>query len=77
LKAGPFNVNYQTLSRVIGSSEGASVGPSLPTRLDFDGVVSEANRLPYGLAANAYSSDSGSEAIEAYLNTKFVSQVGL
>src|SRR3954462_219841 len=85
---------------------------------DFDEVVEEANRLPYGLAsyaftrsaktANAiaakvesgmmtinhlglalsevpfggikdsgYGSEGGSEAIEAYVNTKFVSQAGL
>jgi succinate-semialdehyde dehydrogenase/glutarate-semialdehyde dehydrogenase len=85
---------------------------------DFDGVVKEANRLPYGLAAYAYTrsaktaaaigaalesgmvsinhhglalpevpfggikdsgygSEGGSEAIEAYLNTKFISQVGI
>ncbi|MBL6076837.1 NAD-dependent succinate-semialdehyde dehydrogenase [Belnapia sp. T18] len=85
---------------------------------EFDEVVEEANRLPYGLAsyaftrsaktANAiaakvesgmmtinhlglalpevpfggikdsgYGSEGGSEAIEAYLNTKFVSQAGL
>ncbi len=85
---------------------------------DFDEVVEEANRLPFGLAsyaftrsaktANAiaakvesgmmtinhlglalpevpfggmkdsgYGSEGGSEAIEAYLNTKFVSQAGL
>lgn len=85
---------------------------------DFDAVVKEANRLPFGLAAYAYTksaktaaaigaafesgmvsinhhglalpevpfggikdsgfgSEGGSEAIEAYLNTKFISQVGL
>ena len=85
---------------------------------DFDEVVSEANRLPYGLAAYAYTrsaktapavaaavetgmisinhhglalpevpfggvkdsgygSEGGTEALEAYLNTKFVSQAGL
>ncbi|WP_135466271.1 NAD-dependent succinate-semialdehyde dehydrogenase [Crenalkalicoccus roseus] len=85
---------------------------------DFDEVVEEANRLPYGLAAYAftrsaktataiaskvesgmmtinhlglalpevpfggvkdsgYGSEGGSEAIEAYLNTKFVTQAGL
>ncbi len=85
---------------------------------DFDEVVQEANRLPYGLAAYAftrsaktanaiaskvesgmmtinhlglalpevpfggmkdsgYGSEGGLEAIEAYLNTKFVSQAGL
>jgi succinate-semialdehyde dehydrogenase/glutarate-semialdehyde dehydrogenase len=84
----------------------------------FDSVVEEANRLPYGLAAYAYTSsartataigaafesgmvsinhhglalpevpfggvkdsgygsEGGSEAIEAYLNTKFISQLGL
>ena len=84
----------------------------------FDEVVAEANRLPYGLAAYAftkslktataigaaiesgmvsinhfglalpevpfggikdsgYGSEGGSEAIEAYLNTKFVTQVGI
>jgi succinate-semialdehyde dehydrogenase / glutarate-semialdehyde dehydrogenase len=86
--------------------------------VSFDEVVEEANRLPYGLAAYAYTrsaktaaaiaasvetgmisinhhglalpevpfggvkdsgygSEGGSEAIEAYLNTKFVSQAGL
>jgi succinate-semialdehyde dehydrogenase/glutarate-semialdehyde dehydrogenase len=85
---------------------------------DLDEVVTEANRLPYGLAAYAftrsaktanavanrvesgmmtinhlglalpevpfggvkdsgYGSEGGSEAIEAYLNTKFVSQAGI
>jgi succinate-semialdehyde dehydrogenase/glutarate-semialdehyde dehydrogenase len=85
---------------------------------DFDSVVAEANRLPYGLAAYAYTksaktanaigaavesgmvsinhhglalpevpfggmkdsgygSEGGSEAIEGYLNTKFVTQAGL
>ncbi|MCK8784564.1 NAD-dependent succinate-semialdehyde dehydrogenase [Roseomonas sp. NAR14] len=85
---------------------------------DLDEVVAEANRLPYGLAAYAYTSsaktanavaaqvetgmmtinhmglalpevpfggvkdsgygsEGGSEAIEAYLNPKFVSQAGL
>jgi len=84
----------------------------------FDAVVEEANRLPYGLAAYAYTrsaktaaaigaaietgmvsinhhglalpevpfggvkdsgygSEGGSEAIEGYLNTKFVTQAGL
>ena len=84
----------------------------------FDDVIAEANRLPYGLAAYAYTasaktanavaaavesgmmsinhhglalpevpfggikdsgygSEGGSEAIEAYLNTKFVTQAGL
>jgi succinate-semialdehyde dehydrogenase/glutarate-semialdehyde dehydrogenase len=85
---------------------------------EFDAVVEEANRLPYGLAAYAYTrsaktaaaigaaietgmvsinhhglalpevpfggvkdsgygSEGGSEAIESYLNTKFVTQAGL
>jgi succinate-semialdehyde dehydrogenase/glutarate-semialdehyde dehydrogenase len=85
---------------------------------DFDEVVEESNRLPFGLAAYAftssaktanaiasqvetgmmtinhlglalpevpfggikdsgYGSEGGTEAIEAYLNTKFVSQAGL
>ena len=85
---------------------------------DFDEVVEESNRLPFGLAAYAftrsaktanaiaakvetgmmtinhlglalpevpfggikdsgYGSEGGSEAIEAYLNTKFVTQAGL
>jgi succinate-semialdehyde dehydrogenase / glutarate-semialdehyde dehydrogenase len=85
---------------------------------DFDEVVEEANRLPYGLASYAftkstktatrlagsievgmltinhnvlgtqelpfggvrdsgYGSEGGSEAIEAYLNTKLVSQAGI
>ena len=85
---------------------------------DFDDVVAEANRLPFGLASYAYTrsaktanaiaasveagmmtinhlglalpevpfggvkdsgygSEGGSEAIEAYLNTKFVTQAGL
>ena len=85
---------------------------------DFDEAVAEANRLPYGLAAYAYTksaktanligaaiesgmvsinhhglalpevpfggvkdsgygSEGGSEAIEAYLNHKFITQAGL
>ena len=85
---------------------------------DFSDVVTEANRLPFGLASYAftgsaktaqalaagvevgmmtinhlglalpevpfggvrdsgYGTEGGSEAIEAYLNTKFVSQFGL
>jgi succinate-semialdehyde dehydrogenase/glutarate-semialdehyde dehydrogenase len=85
---------------------------------DFDEAVAEANRLPYGLAAYAwtksvktanligtavesgmvsinhvglalpelpfggmkdsgYGSEGGSEAMDAYLNSKFISQAGL
>ena len=95
-------------------------GPIAPigTFKTFDEVVAEANLLPYGLAAYAftrslktataigsaieagmvsinhfglalpevpfggmkdsgYGSEGGSEAIEAYLNTKFITQVGI
>jgi succinate-semialdehyde dehydrogenase/glutarate-semialdehyde dehydrogenase len=95
-------------------------GPLAPIAsfTEFDAVVAEANRLPYGLAAYAYTrsaktaaaigaaietgmvsinhhglalpevpfggvkdsgygSEGGSEAIEGYLNTKFVTQAGL
>jgi len=93
------------------------IAPIAPFK-DFDAVVAEANRLPYGLAAYAYTrsaktataigaaiesgmvsinhhglalpevpfggikdsgygSEGGSEAIEGYLNTKFVTQAGL
>ena len=95
-------------------------GPIAPIAAfkDFDGVVAEANRLPYGLAAYAYTksaktanaigsaiesgmvsinhhglalpevpfggikdsgygSEGGSEAIEGYLNSKFITQAGL
>lgn len=95
-------------------------GPVAPISrfTDFDSVVAEANRLPWGLAAYAYTaslktagaigaaiesgmvsinhhglglpeipfggikdsgygSEGGSEAIEAYLNTKMITQVGL
>ena len=85
---------------------------------DFDSAVSEANRLPYGLAAYAftksaktaaaigsaiesgmvainnaalalpevpfggvkdsgYGTEGGAEALEAYLNTKYIAQVGV
>jgi succinate-semialdehyde dehydrogenase / glutarate-semialdehyde dehydrogenase len=85
---------------------------------DMDGAVAEANRLPYGLAAYAYTksaktaaaigaaiesgmvsinhhglalpevpfggikdsgygSEGGTEALEAYLNTKFITQAGI
>ena len=95
-------------------------GPVVPisTFKDFDGVVAESNRLPWGLAAYAYTSslktagaigaafesgmvsinhhglalpeipfggikdsgfgsEGGSEAIEAYLNIKMITQMGL
>jgi succinate-semialdehyde dehydrogenase/glutarate-semialdehyde dehydrogenase len=95
-------------------------GPIAPVQSfhDFDEVVAEANRLPYGLAAYAYTrsaktaaaigaaietgmvsinhhglalpevpfggvkdsgygSEGGSEAIEPYLVTKFITQIGV
>lgn len=95
-------------------------GPVAPIRpfANFDAVVAETNRLPYGLAAYAYTksaktaaaigaavesgmvsinhhglalpevpfggvkdsgygSEGGSEALEAYVNTKFITQAGL
>jgi succinate-semialdehyde dehydrogenase/glutarate-semialdehyde dehydrogenase len=95
-------------------------GPVVPIQpfASFDEVVAEANRLPYGLAAYAYTrsqktanalaaqiesgmltmnhlglalpevpfggikdsgygSEGGAEAIESYLNTKFVTQLGV
>ena len=95
-------------------------GPIVPIAKfsSFDEVVAEANRLPYGLAAYAftaslktataigaafesgmvsinhfglalpevpfggvkdsgYGSEGGTEGIEAYLNTKFITQIGL
>jgi succinate-semialdehyde dehydrogenase/glutarate-semialdehyde dehydrogenase len=93
------------------------VAPIVPFG-SFDEVVAEANRLPFGLAAYAYTrslktanaigaafesgmvtinhlglalpetpfggvkdsgygSEGGTEAIEAYLNTKFISQLGI
>ncbi|GAA0572199.1 NAD-dependent succinate-semialdehyde dehydrogenase [Craurococcus roseus] len=104
-------------ARMMNEEPFAPVAMIAPFR-EFDEVVEEANRLPYGLAAYAftrsaktanaiankvesgmmtinhlglalpevpfggvkdsgYGSEGGSEAIEAYLNTKFVSQAGL
>jgi succinate-semialdehyde dehydrogenase / glutarate-semialdehyde dehydrogenase len=104
-------------ARIMNEEPFGPVAVITPFR-DFDEVVSEANRLPYGLAAYAYTrsaktaqavaaavetgmisinhhglalpevpfggvkdsgygSEGGSEALEAYLNTKFVSQAGL
>ncbi|HTT81405.1 MAG TPA: aldehyde dehydrogenase family protein, partial [Stellaceae bacterium] len=104
-------------ARIMNEEPFGPVAVIAPFR-DFDEVVAEANRLPYGLAAYAYTrsaktaqavaaavetgmisinhhglalpevpfggvkdsgygSEGGSEAIEAYLNTKFVSQAGL
>lgn len=104
-------------SRIMNEEPFGPVAVIAPFK-NFDDVVDEANRLPYGLAAYAYTrsartaqaiaaavetgmisinhhglalpevpfggvkdsgygSEGGSEAIEAYLNTKFVSQAGL
>jgi succinate-semialdehyde dehydrogenase/glutarate-semialdehyde dehydrogenase len=104
-------------ARIMNEEPFGPVAPIAPFN-DFNSVVAEANRLPYGLAAYAYTrsaktataigaaiesgmvsinhhglalpevpfggvkdsgygSEGGSEAIEAYLNTKFITQVGL
>ena len=104
-------------ARIMNEEPFGPVVPILPFR-DLDAALVEANRLPYGLAAYAYTksaktaaaigsafesgmvsinhhglalpevpfggikdsgfgSEGGSEAIEAYLNTKFISQIGL
>ncbi|HEY0524142.1 MAG TPA: NAD-dependent succinate-semialdehyde dehydrogenase [Stellaceae bacterium] len=104
-------------ARIMNEEPFGPLAPIVPFS-SFDGVVEEANRLPYGLAAYAYTrsaktaaaigaavesgmvsinhhglalpevpfggvkdsgygSEGGSEAIEAYLNTKFISQTGL
>src|SRR5437016_633774 len=104
-------------ARIMNEEPFGPIAPIAPFK-DFDSVVSEANRLPYGLAAYAYTrsaktaaaigsavetgmisinhhglalpevpfggvkdsgygSEGGSEAIEGYLVTKFVTQAGL
>src|SRR5215813_2639941 len=104
-------------AKIMNEEPFGPVAPIAPFK-DFESVVSEANRLPYGLAAYAYTrsaktaaaigaavetgmisinhhglalpevpfggvkdsgygSEGGSEAIEAYLNPKFISQVGV
>ncbi len=104
-------------SRIMSEEPFGPVAVIAPFK-NFDDVVEEANRLPYGLAAYAYTrsaktaqaiaaavetgmisinhhglalpevpfggikdsgygSEGGSEAIESYLNTKFVTQAGL
>jgi len=103
--------------RIMNEEPFGPLAPIVPFS-SFDAVVAEANRLPFGLAAYAYTksaktaaaigaafesgmvsinhhglalpevpfggvkdsgygSEGGSEAIEAYLNTKFITQVGL
>jgi succinate-semialdehyde dehydrogenase/glutarate-semialdehyde dehydrogenase len=104
-------------ARIMNEEPFGPIAPIAPFK-DFESVVAEANRLPYGLAAYAYTksaktanaigasvesgmvsinhhglalpevpfggmkdsgygSEGGSEAIEGYLNTKFVTQAGL
>jgi len=104
-------------ARIMNEEPFGPLAPITPFK-DFESVVAEANRLPYGLAAYAYTrsaktaaaigsavesgmvsinhhglalpevpfggvkdsgygSEGGSEAIEGYLNTKFVTQAGL
>jgi succinate-semialdehyde dehydrogenase/glutarate-semialdehyde dehydrogenase len=106
-----------TEARIMNEEPFGPVAPIAPFA-DFAAVVSEANRLPYGLAAYAYTksaktaaaiasafesgnvsinhhglalpevpfggvkdsgygSEGGSEALEAYLSTKFITQIGL
>jgi succinate-semialdehyde dehydrogenase / glutarate-semialdehyde dehydrogenase len=109
--------NTTNNSRVMNEEPFGPVAIMVPFN-DFDDAVKEANRLPYGLAAYAYTksartanligsaiesgmvsinhhglalpevpfggvkdsgygSEGGSEAIEAYLNSKFITQAGL
>jgi len=104
-------------AKIMNEEPFGPVAPIAPFK-DFDSVVSEANRLPYGLAAYAYTrsaktaaaigaavetgmisinhhglalpevpfggvkdsgygSEGGTEAIEGYLVTKFITQAGL
>ena len=104
-------------AKIMNEEPFGPLAPIAPFK-SFDAVVQEANRLPYGLAAYAftksaktaaaigsafesgmvsinhfglalpevpfggtkdsgYGSEGGTEALEAYLNTKFVSQVGI
>jgi succinate-semialdehyde dehydrogenase/glutarate-semialdehyde dehydrogenase len=104
-------------AKIMNEEPFGPLAPITPFK-EFDAVVQEANRLPYGLAAYAYTrsaktaaaigaaietgmvsinhhglalpevpfggvkdsgygSEGGSEAIEGYLNTKFVTQAGL
>jgi succinate-semialdehyde dehydrogenase/glutarate-semialdehyde dehydrogenase len=104
-------------AKIMNEEPFGPLAPITPFK-DFDSVVTEANRLPYGLAAYAYTrsaktaaaigaavetgmisinhhglalpevpfggvkdsgygSEGGSEAIEGYLVTKFITQAGL
>lgn len=109
--------NINNDMRIMNEEPFGPLAPIVPFS-NFDAVVEEANRLPFGLAAYAYTksaktaaaigaafesgmvsinhhglalpevpfggikdsgygSEGGSEAIESYLNTKFITQVGL
>jgi succinate-semialdehyde dehydrogenase/glutarate-semialdehyde dehydrogenase len=109
--------NVPMAARIMNEEPFGPVAPVLPFK-DFEGVVAEANRLPWGLAAYAYTSslktagaigaafesgmvsinhhglalpetpfggvkdsgygsEGGSEAIEAYLNTKFITHLAI
>ncbi len=102
-------------AKIMNDEPFGPIAPIAPFK-DFDGALAEANRLPYGLAAYAYTrsqktaaslgsavesgmvsinhhglalpevpfggvkdsgygSEGGLEAIEGYLNTKFVTQM--
>ena len=104
-------------AKIMNDEPFGPLAPITPFK-DFDGVMKEANRLPWGLAAYAYTkntktvaavgaafesgmvsinhhglalpevpfggvkdsgygSEGGIEALEAYLNTKFISQLGM
>lgn len=109
--------NVSMDARIMNDEPFGPIAPVLPFK-DFDSVAAEANRLPWGLAAYAYTSslktanaigaafesgmvsinhhglalpeihfggvkdsgygsEGGADAIEAYLNTKLITQVGL
>ena len=109
--------NLSPDARILNDEPFGPVAPVTPFK-DFDSVVAEANRLPWGLAAYAYTSslktagaigaaiesgmvsinhhglalpeihfggikdsgygsEGGADAIEAYLNTKLVTQLGV
>jgi succinate-semialdehyde dehydrogenase/glutarate-semialdehyde dehydrogenase len=109
--------NVSMDARIMNDEPFGPIAPVLPFK-DFDSVAAEANRLPWGLAAYAYTSslktanaigaafesgmvsinhhglalpeihfggvkdsgygsEGGADAIEAYLNTKLITQLGL
>jgi succinate-semialdehyde dehydrogenase / glutarate-semialdehyde dehydrogenase len=109
--------NVSMDARIMNDEPFGPIAPVMPFK-DFDSVAAEANRLPWGLAAYAYTSDlktanaigaaiesgmvsinhqglalpeihfggvkdsgygseGGADAIEAYLNTKLITQIGL